>query len=240
VDAVHRTSTREPSGSNRVVVLSTGVVMNLSTVKARVDQLLAMTSQQPSIALQSALYQGTLTVMQALYGSESSQEKELQAYIEMIRQRTAFSGDKSLSMTISAIKGSLETIKAELDSGFVGSLRASLTGEVLADMIRLAREALGEPGDDTKNVASVLVAAAFEDMLRRLINLKDPVHRDSLQNIITALKGAGVLQGTEVSTALNYLPFRNHALHAQWDKVTRLVVESALAFTEHTLLKHFT
>jgi hypothetical protein len=47
-----------------------------------------------------------------------------------------------------------------------------------------------------------------------------------------------VLQGAEVGTAQSYLTFRNRALHAQWDEVSRPVVESALAFTEQMLLKH--
>jgi hypothetical protein len=37
--------------------------MNLSTVKARVDELLAMTSQPLSDSLQSSLYHGTVGVM---------------------------------------------------------------------------------------------------------------------------------------------------------------------------------
>jgi hypothetical protein len=54
--------------------------MNLLTIKARVDELLVMTSQRPSTTLESTLHHGTLGVMQALYGRDSSQEQEFRAY----------------------------------------------------------------------------------------------------------------------------------------------------------------
>jgi len=213
--------------------------MNLSTVKARVDELLAMTPQRPSTTLESALHHGTLGLMQALYGPNSSQEQELRAYTKRLRTSAQLHNHAPVS-SIEAIKGALEAMKAELDAGFVGSLRATLTGEVLTDLIRLARETLEEPGEDAKNVASVLVAAAFEDVLRRLGELKSLPEHEKLVNVVIALKDAGVLQGAEIGTAQNYLSFRNRALHAKWSEVTRPVVESALAFTEQIILKHLT
>jgi hypothetical protein len=131
-------------------------------------------------------------------------------------------------------------MKAELDIGFIGSLRATLTGEVLTDLIKLARKTLEEPGDDAKNVAAVLTAAAFEDMLRRLSDLKGLGDHERLMDVLTELKTACVLQGSEVGIAQSYLNFRNHALHARWNMVNRPAVESALAFTAQIILKHFT
>jgi hypothetical protein len=143
-----------------------------------------------------------------------------------------------LQYAIEAIRGALSAIKDELDSGFLGSLRVTLTGEVLTDFVKLARTTLEQSGDGAKNVAAVLTAAAFEDVIRRLAELKGLPHQEKLADVITELKNVGVLQGTEVGTAQSYLTFRNRALHAQWNEVSRPVVESALAFTEQMLLKH--
>jgi hypothetical protein len=214
--------------------------MNLSTAKVRVDELLRMSLQVGSIALQANLYQGTVGVMQALYGPDSSQEKELHTSIQWVRGRSAPGSELGIRQCIDTIHGALTSIKAELDTGFIGSLRATLTGEVLTGLIKLARATLEEPGDGAKNVAAVLTAAAFEDVIRKLSDLKGLPEHEKLQDVLIALKGSGVLQRTEVTTAQSYLSFRNHALHAKWSEVDRPVVQSALGFTEQVILKHLT
>lgn len=113
-------------------------------------------------------------------------------------------------------------------------------GEVLTDFIKLARAALQESGDGAKNVAAVLAAAAFEDVLRRLADEKGLGHQEKLADVLTALKKVGVLQGAEVGIAQSYLSFRNRSLHAQWNEVDRPAIESILAFTEQVILKNLT
>ena len=213
--------------------------MNLSTIKARVDELLAMASQHPSTMLESTLHHGTLGVMQALYGPDSSQEQEFRAYTKVLRTSAHLHSYDPVS-SAEAIIGVLQSVKAELDAGFIGSLRATLTGEILTDLIKLARTTLEETGNDAKNVAAVLTAAAFEDVMRKLSDLIGLAEHEKLQELLIALKDAGGLQRTEVTTAQSYLSFRNNALHAKWSEVDRPVVQSALGFTEQIILKHFT
>jgi hypothetical protein len=175
-----------------------------------------------------------------LYGPESSQQKALQTYIEALRNKGHPQSDHTIYGIVNAILGVLTSIKAELDSGFIGSLRATLTGEVLTDFIKLARATLDQEGDDAKNVAAVLAAAAFEDVLRRLADVKGVGYQEKLSEVLAALKNAGILQGTEVGIAQSYLGFRNRSLHAQWKEADRPGTESILAFTEQMILKHLT
>jgi hypothetical protein len=219
--------------------------MDLSTVEARVNELLRRSSQDRIVqernsTLQTALYQGTIGLMQALYGPDSSQEKELHAFIQWVRKVWAPGDEMGIQHCIDVIRGTLISIKAELDTGFIGSLRATLSGEILTDLIKLARTTLEESSDGAKNVASVLTAAAFEDVMRKLSDLKGLPEQERLQDVLIALKDAGVPQRTEVTTAQSYLSFRNHALHARWSEVDRPVVQSALGFTEQIILKHLT
>ncbi len=214
--------------------------MNISVLKTRVDALCAMASQQCGVEQQNTLYHGTLGIMLALYGTDSSQEKALRASIERLTNKDHPSASYVINNSVAAIGGVLAAIKAELDSGFIGSLRATLTGEVLTDFIKLARMTLEESGDDAKNVAAVLAAAAFEDVLRKLADLKGIDHQEKLADVMTALKDVGVLQGAEVGIAQSYLSFRNRSLHARWNEVDRPAIESALAFTEQVILKHLT
>jgi len=62
---------------------------------------------------------------------------------------------------------------------------------------------------------------------------------DKLETVIGRLKEAGLLVAPQLSIAQGYLSFRNHALHAEWDKIDRTAVGSALALVEELLLKHF-
>jgi hypothetical protein len=69
------------------------------------------------------------------------------------------------------------------------------------------------------NVAAVLVAAGFEDTIRRMGAAFCNIHnRDPLQNVVVALKNAGVLVGAQFGTVQAQLQFRNDALRADWTK----------------------
>ena len=214
--------------------------MDITLLKSRVDSLLNSFSHPSTIELQNRLYLGTVSVMQAVYGSNSSQERDLRTYIEKLREKSYPANQIVIDDSISAIKGALCSIKSEIDCGFVGTLRATLTGEVLTDIIKLTRAVLEEKGDDAKNVASVLAAAAFEDTIRKLADIKKCGDAEKLSDLLIQIKDAGVLQGAEVSIAQSYLSFRNRALHAKWNEVDRPSVESVIAFIEQIILKHFT
>lgn len=63
--------------------------------------------------------------------------------------------------------------------------------------------------------------------------------RDDLADVITHLKTTGLLVPPQLSIVVGHLNFRNRALHADWDKIDRTSVGSALALVEELLLKHF-
>ena len=146
--------------------------MDVSSLCKRVDALLSALNQSPTIELQNASYHGAISLMQALYGSNSNQEQALSRSIERLSKDLHPANQSIINQSILVIKGTLTSIKAELDSGFIGTLRGRLTGETLTDFIKLARAVLEETNNDAKNVAAVLAAAAFEDVIRRLANLR--------------------------------------------------------------------
>lgn len=96
-----------------------------------------------------------------------------------------------------------------------------------------------DKSEESKNVASVLAAAAFEDTLRRLAEHHKIPHIEKLANLLNELKDQKILKGTQVSIANSYLSFRNNALHAQFDKIDRASVSAVLAFVESLLLTEF-
>jgi hypothetical protein len=136
--------------------------------------------------------------------------------------------------------GAITNAKAELQAGLVGSLRLQVTGEVLADLVGIGKEILAQQTEAAKNVAAVTIAAAFEDLLRRMgTELAGIVGRPSLQDVLNVLNEKGILKGGEIGTAQSFLKFRNDSLHADWANVSRTQVESCMAFIEAIMLRHF-
>jgi len=219
--------------------------MDLSSLRRQIDSLLALESQLGrgnDTALASQLLNGTLSVMTAVYGSESHQVRALSDLGQEIRRKSDRPAhlEHNSSSIIQASVGALRNLKEELDSGFAGSLQKRLTSEVLTDLVQLARAVLEEPGDSAKNVAAVLAAAAFEDTIRRMgTTFAGVIGKDDLTNVIDALKTKGILMAPQLGIASGYLNFRNRALHANWDQIDRASVNSILGFVEGLLMKHF-
>lgn len=137
-------------------------------------------------------------------------------------------------------RGAVGNTIRELENGLVANLRTSVQGEILGDLLGLSKEALSQNTEETKNVAAVLSAAAFEDCARRLGAEEAGVQgRPNLELVLAALKDAGVLRGGTVSLANTMLKFRNDSLHADWTLVARAQVESCVALTESLLTEHF-
>ena len=131
-------------------------------------------------------------------------------------------------------------MKAEIEGGLIGSLQKRIASDVLSDLVQLARVVLDEPGDNAKNVAAVLAAAAFEDTIRRMGSVFAGVMgKDDLSDVIEALKVKGFIIPPQLGIALSFLNFRNRALHANWSDIDRAAVNSVLGFVQELLLKHF-
>ncbi len=217
--------------------------MEQARLEARVDELLALKLSGEGVSqlvTGNELYPGALTVLAAVYGPESAHAKALRDTAEEVRNRKHGTPSHNILDLNAAALGALKNLKAELSSGLAGSLQKRLTGDVLTDLVQLARAVLAEPGEGAKNVAAVLAAAAFEDTIRRMgSTLAGVLGRDDLSSVIDGLKLKGVLQPPQLGIALSYLNFRNRALHADWGAIERASVESVLGFTEQMLLRHF-
>lgn len=209
--------------------------MNETQILARIDALLVSKTDRSQKGHE--LFLGTLTLLEAVHGTDSVHVRSLTKEVEQMRQKyTAI----HVSEWMAAIStGALQNLKGEIENGIVGSLQRTITGEVITDFIRLARMALDERDPQAKNVAAVLAASVYEDTIRRLAATNGIHQREKLSDALVELKEKGLLQGSQVGIAQSYLSFRNNALHAQWDKVEKEAIASVLGFVEQLLLKHF-
>ena len=179
------------------------------------------------------------SLLTAVYGPESPQLKSLTAGLAQIA--------KSASSVVSVghyqseyARGTIAGVVAEIEGGLTGTIRAQVAGEVFGELVRLGKEILEDDTEPAKNVSAVLIAAAFEDLMRRMgSELAGVVGRPKLEQVVISLSAAGVLKGGEIATAQSYLKFRNDSLHANWTNLQRSQIESCTAFIEALLVKHF-
>jgi hypothetical protein len=217
--------------------------MESSDILNRIEQLMRIDASVSSEFAQKfgELSQGTVSLLALVYGKQSPQ---LAAYNNQIKgtidNSTHGSRVRSQSEVLKVSLGILRNLKQEIEGGLTGSLRHEITGEILTDFIQLARTVLNEHGDKAKNVAAVLAAAAFEDAIRRMgESSAGVIGKEDLSDVLNKLKEAGVIKSPQLGIAQSYLSFRNHALHANWDKIEKESVTSVLGFVEELLLKHF-
>ena len=127
--------------------------------------------------------------------------------------------------------------KRAFDGDYIFDVERSISGEILGDFVLSAKQALS---DGHKDVAAVLASAALEDTLKRYAKLNGlEVENAVMGTVISAIKSKGLVSGARKSV-LDVMPkLRNHALHAEWDKITEPEVNSIIGFVEQFLLTEF-
>jgi hypothetical protein len=135
------------------------------------------------------------------------------------------------------LKGVFLGASADYRGGYVFSVEALISGEVLGDFVAMAKVALAE---GYKDVAAVLACAALEDTLKRFGRLNGlDVDDKVLQQVVAALKSKGLVSGAQKSL-LDVMPkIRDFAMHANWSKIEDPDVRSVLGFVEQFLLTKF-
>ena len=218
--------------------------LDVEAITARIDRLLEFSlptdRSRSQYEVANELLQATLTLTSTVYGPASKQEAQLLHAAKSAHEQPGHISIHFHRDIWPVAMATLRAMKGDIEAGLVSNIQARAIGEVVADFLLLAKEALAEASDGGKNVAAVLAAAAFEDAVRKMGTALASVHdRRALADVLTALKAAKVLEGAPLTTAQSYLKFRNDALHADWAKIDRAVVASWIAFVEQLILTHF-
>jgi hypothetical protein len=180
-----------------------------------------------------------VSLLSSVYGPQSAQLVTFTDQLKGIEKGAANPGNARHHKEGIAV-GAIRNTVAELQGGLIVGLRTLVAGEIFGELVSLAKRILADQNDAAKNVAAVLVAAAFEDMIRRMgTELASVSGRPELQEVVIALNKGGVFKGGEAGLAQSFLKFRNDSLHADWPKVQRTQVDSCLAFIEALLVNHF-
>lgn len=184
-----------------------------------------------SVAVLEAHFVGSMNLIGKVFDTSSEYYKSLEDWKIGI-------WDHTVEASASLLRTILVHALQDYEAGLATDLDTRITGEVISDLLRLAKTALR---DEQKDVAAVLVAAALEDSLKRYARLKglEISEKASLSQVISALKSEGLGVGGQKGV-VNTLPqFRNAALHANWAGIAETDVAGVIAFVEEFLVRNF-
>ncbi|MFZ0319469.1 MAG: hypothetical protein WAL56_10120 [Candidatus Sulfotelmatobacter sp.] len=115
--------------------------MDSAYILKRIDEML-ITDTHDKIA---QLPHGCVSLLSLVYGEDSTQLKHFTARLAAISKEHANHIRRDNAISNEAI-GALKNLKREIELGLTGSLRHQIAGEVLTDLIQLARTVLDETG----------------------------------------------------------------------------------------------
>lgn len=186
----------------------------------------------PTDFVENDVWQKWATSVEALIGAACSQHSPY--YTNFVRVREKCYGNAS---DIKSLAGIFRSAKEAFDDDYFFDPEREVSAEVFGSFIVLAKQALAE---DNKDVAAVLASAALEDALKRHAASNGLAVDDaSMSKIISALKSKGLVSGAQKSMLTAMLQMRNHAMHAEWEKIQKPEVSSLIGFVEQFLLTHF-
>lgn len=172
-----------------------------------------------------------LNAIQGVFGKESPHYTRFEAELSRITNNYVWQNQ------LESFRGIFQGAKSDVDGGYLFDIQSSFSGEIFGDFVATAKVALGE-GQHT--VAAVLACAALEDALKRLATTQGlSVDDKTMEDVVNALKAKGLVSGAQ-KTLLSAMPkIRNHAMHAEWSKLTPQDVGSVKGFVEQFLLANF-
>jgi len=210
--------------------------MKLEDLVKRVDELIEMANKvlatkerkdygwEVNYSLFHAFRSAGLSFLERVFGAKHAYYKEFDAVLS-----------STYIVCTEAGKQILEAAKDEISGQWLFTVRGLVSAEIFGDFVALGKQTL----DENKNVAAVLVCAALEDALKRVAMQRGlDVEDKDMPEVINALKANGVIKGSQAPIAKGYAKLRNKAFHAEWDKIDKPEVSSAIGFTEQFLLEH--
>lgn len=216
--------------------------VNTEAIRNRVKALLELLSDVESLredrdrgTIENA-FMGAIGVMEILYGGTSPQVRALHDG-KKAALSTQFSSDYQMYLLAHTIRGTLHNIEQEVEAGLISTLANQAAGEVLGDLLALAKSA-HQAGH--KTVAAVLACAALEDSLKRKAEEAGiATSGKTLDHIVNSLKAASFFKGPQAAIVGSYVKLRNSAMHADWDKIQDADIGSLIGFLEPFLVQHF-
>ncbi|WP_295932974.1 DUF4145 domain-containing protein [uncultured Xanthomonas sp.] len=172
-----------------------------------------------------------LSLIRGVFGDSSSHFSQFNS--ELSRINSNYIDERHYK----AFLGIFLAAKSDFDDGFIFSVEKSIAGELFGDLVALAKTSLSE-GHHT--VAAVLASAALEDALKKYaLSFGLDIEGKTMEQVVNSLKSKGAVTGAQKALLSAMPKVRNHAMHADWDKLTPQDAGSVIGFVESFLLSNF-
>ncbi|WP_026966185.1 hypothetical protein [Algoriphagus terrigena] len=183
------------------------------------------------------IYYGTISVLDNVYGKNSSHLKELLLVNNKILTIKYKSVDGRDALLLKSIIGILSNLIYEIENGLLTSIEKKISKEILTDFVSFSKEQFGN-GD--LKISSVLICAALEDSLKRIAEINGlDVDRKSMAQVVNALKSKSLIQKSVGTLLGNYTDLRNRVFHADWGNFDKSEIGSLIGFTEQFIKDNF-
>lgn len=203
-----------------------------SELQSEWDEMPFETSDYGGRYVQSGIWEKWATSVESLIKAACGADSPY--YFNFIEARKVCTEFEDQLKTLAGI---FRSAKEAFEGGYLFDVERDVSAEIFGDFVVLAKQALAE---DNKDVAAVLAAAALEDALKRYAASNGlDVDDASMSKIIGALKSKGLVSGAQKSLLTAMLRMRNHAMHAEWEKIEKPDVSGLIGFVEQFLLTHF-
>lgn len=183
------------------------------------------------------IYYGTISVLENVYGKNSSHIKELLLINNKILAVKYKSTNGRDAQLLKSIIGILSNLKFEIDHGLLTTIEKRISKEIYTDFISFSKDQYSS-GD--LKICSVLICAALEDSLKKIADINGlNVTKKSMAEIVNALKSKGIIQKNIASLLEPYTKLRNKVFHADWESFDKSEIGSLIGFTEEFVKDHF-
>lgn len=172
-----------------------------------------------------------LHVIQSAFGKQSPHSLRFGEELSKVGQEYIY------ARQLDVFKGIFLGAKSDIDGGYLFDFQSAISGEIFGDIVAAAKAAL-DSGEHT--VATVLACAALEDALKRFSTMNGiSVEGKTMEDVVNALKAKGLVSGSQKGLLAAMPKIRNHAMHADWGKLTPQDAGSVIGFVEQFLLSNF-
>jgi len=140
------------------------------------------------------------------------------------------------SSTIQKLFGLLQSLNAEAEAGLLGTLEYRIVASAFDEFLDHA-DAFHKSGKLKE--AAILGSAVLEDSVKRVAAKNSvPATGLSLEPLIDALVTAEVLKPVQAKRLKTQAAVRNHAFHAEWEKLTLKDVGLLIAAVRDLISEH--
>jgi uncharacterized protein (DUF2164 family) len=200
--------------------------LDQKAIIAQIDDVLAKSANVAGAAEVSRAFNVLLSAVQRLAPPGSVYAKNLKGY-----EATQTSGIIEMSRKLEPIRGMLEALRSDYESGYQQSVVELIHADIFTDFLEMSDYLLQQ---GYKDAAAVIIGSVLEAHLRKLCDkhsipvLKPDGTHQKAESLNTELSAAGVYNMLDQKSVTAWLDLRNKAAHGKYADYVKDQVASML------------